>query len=161
MLGTRRSSRRTFLKTSAAAAAVSLAPRAIALASAAETTKITPPLHQFGYGDVHLLDGPAREQFDSNHAFYRALNEDSLLKPFRQRAGLPRTGEEMGGWYSWAPLSDLESPATTASRLATALDSIVSGLARDYAATGDTATQEKVHRLVRGLGGGTHAPLLG
>ena len=40
-----------------------------------------------------LLDGPAREQFDRNHAFYRGLNEDSLLKPFRERSGVPAPGE--------------------------------------------------------------------
>ena len=83
--------------------------------------QITPPLSQFGYGDVELLEGPIREQFDRNHAFYLALDEDSLLKPFRQRAGLPAPGEDMGGWYSWAPLSDLDaSPATTALLPATA-----------------------------------------
>jgi hypothetical protein len=41
------------------------------------------PLAQFGYGDVELLEGPLRHQFDANHAAYAALNEDSLLKPFR------------------------------------------------------------------------------
>jgi uncharacterized protein len=152
MLGTRRSSRRTFLKSSAAAAAVALARRPIALASAAETLKITPPLNQFGYADVRLLDGPAREQFDRNHAFYGALNEDSLLKPFRQRAGLPAPGEDMGGWYSWAPLGDLDKPGNNGFAPCHSFGQYLSGLARDYAATGDSATQQKVHRLVRGLG---------
>ena len=42
-----------------------------------------------------------REQFDRNHAFFLALSEDSLLKPFRQKAGLPAPGEDMGGWYTF------------------------------------------------------------
>ena len=53
------------------------------------------------YEQVRLLDGPLREQFDRNHAFFLALSEDSLLKPFRQKAGLPAPGEDMGGWYTF------------------------------------------------------------
>jgi uncharacterized protein len=151
MLNPRKISRRRFLKTTATAATILARPR-LALASAVENPKITPPLRQFGYADVQLLDGPAREQFDRNHTFYRALNEDSLLKPFRQRAGLPSPGEDMGGWYSWAPLSDLAKPGNNGFAPGHSFGQYLSGLARDYAATGDTATQEKVHRLVHGLG---------
>ena len=71
-----------------------------------------------------LLEGPMREQFDRNHAFYRGLDEDRLLKPFRQRAGFPAPGEEMGGWYSWAPLGDLDKPADNGFAPATALASM-------------------------------------
>ena len=35
-----------------------------------ESPAIAAPLSQFGYGDVELLEGPLREQFDANHAFY-------------------------------------------------------------------------------------------
>ncbi len=113
--------------------------------------QITPPLSQFGYGDVELLEGPVREQFDRNHEFYLALDEDSLLKPFRQRAGLPAPGEDMGGWYSWAPLGDLDKPGNNGFAPWHSFGQYLSGLARDYAATGDKATQEKVHRLVIGF----------
>jgi DUF1680 family protein len=109
---------------------------------------IAPTLTQFGYGDVELLDGPLRQQFQTNHAFYLALNEDSLLKPFRQRAGLPAPGEEMGGWYSWAPLGDLDKPGDNGFAPGHSFGQYLSGLARDYAATGSKPTQEKVHRLV-------------
>ena len=98
-----------------------------------------------------MLEGPLREQFDRNHAFYLALDEDSLLKPFRQRAGLPAPGEDMGGWYSWAPLSDLDKPGNNGFAPGHSFGQYLSGLARDYAATGDKATQEKVHRLVSGF----------
>ena len=142
-------SRRTFLKSTAAlAAAVLVKPRS----SSADAIKpaITPQLSQFGYGDVTLLDGPLRQQFDTNHAFYFALNEDSLLKPFRQRAGLPAPGEDMGGWYSWAPLSDLQT-ADSGFAPGHSFGQYLSGLARFYAATGDKPTQEKVQRLVGGF----------
>ena len=102
-------SRRTFLKTGAALGAAALVRPHDAFATSENARAITAPLSQFGYGDVELLEGPMREQFDRNHAFYRSLDEDSLLKPFRQRAGLPAPGEDMGGWYSWAPLSDIDA----------------------------------------------------
>ena len=31
------------------------------------------------------------------------LNEDSLLKPFREMAGMPGPGASLGGWYAWKP----------------------------------------------------------
>ena len=102
-------SRRNFLKTGAAAALAGAASRRLIYA-APPSAAATPALDQFGYGEVELLEGPLRSQFDANHAAYSALNEDSLLKPFRQRAGLPAPGEDMGGWYSWAPLEDLDKP---------------------------------------------------
>ena len=145
----RKSSRRTFLKNTAALAGAAIARPGITFS---EALSVNPPLGQFGYGDVKLLDGAAREQFDRNHVFYRGLNEDSLLKPFRQRAGLAAPGEEMGGWYSWAPLEDIDKPGTSGFAPGHSFGQYLSGLARYHAATGDTATQEKVHRLVRGLG---------
>jgi uncharacterized protein len=147
-----KASRRTFLKTSAAVAAATLVEDRSGFSSYNEGPRIAPPLSQFGYSDVQLLEGPAREQFDRNHAFYRALNEDSLLRPFRQKAGLPAPGEEMGGWYSWAPLGDLDKPGNNGFAPGHSFGQYLSGLARDYAATGDKATQEKVHRLVDAIG---------
>jgi hypothetical protein len=107
------------------------------------------PLKQFGYGDVELLEGPMRQQFQTNHAFYAALDEDALLKPFRQRAGIPAPGEDMGGWYSWAPLSDIDARPNNGFAPGHSFGQYLSGLSRDYAATGNKATQEKVHRIVR------------
>ncbi len=140
--------RRSFLKTSTTLAAGSVLARRKAMAVDAGA----PLLDQFGYGDVELLDGPALRQFQTNHEFYGALNEDSLLKPFRQRAGVPAPGEDMGGWYSWAPLSALDSPGNNGFAPGHSFGQYLSGLARDYAATGNKATQEKVHRIVRNFG---------
>ncbi len=93
-------SRRGFLKFSAAAAASLAAPHTSLSGLAGEFAQAV-PLSPFGYGDVELLEGPMRRQFQTNHAFYAALDEDRLLKPFRQRAGLPAPGDDMGGWYDW------------------------------------------------------------
>ena len=56
-------SRRSFLKNSAAALAA--ARFGGSLFAEAPPSK---PLAQFGYGDVELLEGPLRHQFDANHA---------------------------------------------------------------------------------------------
>jgi hypothetical protein len=106
-------------------------------------------LDQFDYGDVHLLEGPMLEQFRANHAFYLALNEDSLLQPFRQKAGLPAPGEPMGGWYSWSKDFD-PSHNMTGYIPGHTFGQYMSGLARAYAATGDDATRQKIFRMVSG-----------
>jgi DUF1680 family protein len=136
-------SRRSFLKTGAALAAASVAsPRRAFSADAAPPA----PLEQFGYAEVELLDGPLRQQFQTNHAFYAALDEDALLKPFRQKAGLPAPGPDMGGWYDWSDDFSMKNfhgfvPGHT-------LGQYISGLSRDYAATRKPETQQKVQRLV-------------
>ena len=140
-----KSSRRQFLKTAAVVGAAGMVrPRGL-FADGAPTA----PLQQFDYGEVELLEGPLRRQFQTNHAFYAALDEDRLLKPFRQRAGLPTPGDDMGGWYSWAPLSDLDARPNNGFAPCHSFGQYLSGLSRDYAATGNKATQEKVHRIVR------------
>ena len=139
-------SRRTFLKSGAVLVASSvIAPRATLAANGGSAQVLT----QFGYGDVELLEGPLRQQFQTNHAFYRSLDEDRLLKPFRQRAGLPAPGDDMGGWYSWAPIADIDKPGDNGFAPGHSFGQYLSGLSRDYAATGDKATQQKVHSIVR------------
>jgi len=146
-------SRRTFLKTGAAAMALAATAKSRAsTCPAPNVPAIAPKLQQFGYSEVTLLEGPLREQFDRNHAFYRALDEDSLLKPFRERAGLSAPGEDMGGWYSWAPLNDIDARPNNGFAPGHSFGQYLSGLARCYAVTGDKTTIEKVHRLVRGFG---------
>ena len=145
-----RPSRRTFLKSSAAIGSSMLLDRQAysraAIAADATKTKLT----QFEYADVKLLDGPMLEQFKTNHAFYLALNEDALLKPFRQAADLPSPGEDIGGWYSWS--KDFDPPRNMTGYIpGHTFGQYLSGLSRAYAVTGDQPTQEKVNRLVRGF----------
>src|SRR5438309_8891876 len=94
------STRRRFLKQAAITAGASFAlrsGRAWALPSA--ELKVTPPLSLFEYSQVQLLDGLLRQQFDHNHELFLHMDEDAMLKPFRQREGLAAPGPDMGGWY--------------------------------------------------------------
>lgn len=142
-------SRRSFLKGGAVAAGTVLLSRrsvAAATVSDAAPTRLT----QFNYAHVELLEGPMLDQFNTNHEFFLALNEDSMLKPFRQRAGLASPGEDMGGWYSWS--KDFDPPRNMTGYVpGHSFGQYVSGLARAYAVTGHKPTQEKVQRLVRGF----------
>ncbi len=126
--------RRTFVKVAAIAAAHPLAAIAAPLRPDRE------PLHQFDYTQVQLTGGPFAEQYDAVHAHYLALSNDRLLKVYRQRAGLPAPGEDMGGWY------DLNGFVPGHS-----LGQYISGLARIGASTGDLACHQKVHDLVEGF----------
>lgn len=126
-------SRRTFLKAAAAAAAV---PK-----FAAAETAGREPLHELPYAGVQLTSGPFKQHYDALHAHYLSLSNDRLLKVYRQRAGLPAPGADMGGWY------DLNGFVPGHS-----LGQYISGLARIGAGTGDQACHEKVHELVTGFG---------
>ena len=94
-------SRRTFLQVSTTAAAATYVAHALPASAAADqgSVAVNPPLSTFAYSDVRLLDGPMKRQFDELHARFLNLDDDRLLKVFRQVAGLPATGEDMGGWY--------------------------------------------------------------
>ena len=96
-------------------------------------------LREFSYGDVTLTGGLLKRQYDHLKAHYLALDNDRLLKVYRQRAGLPAPGNDMGGWYD----ADGFVPGHC-------LGQFISGLARYYSATKDRACAEKVHALVKG-----------
>ena len=93
--------RRDFIKgTSSLAAGLCVLRSVPALASEEKPlVAVSTPLTLFAYGDVQLHEGPMRRQFEENHARFLNLDEDRLLKVFRQVAGLPAPGEDMGGWY--------------------------------------------------------------
>ena len=125
--------RRAFVQS---AAAVTLAPRAFATST--DTSR--EPLRQFDYSEVQLAGGPFYEQYEHLHAHYLALSDDRLLKVYRQRAGLPAPGPDMGGWYDFNGFVPGHS-----------LGQYISGLARFGASTGDAACHQKVHELVEGF----------
>ena len=56
-------------------------------------------MSEFPYGAVQLTGGPIKRHFDRLHEHYLALDNERLLKVFRERAGLPAPGPDMGGWY--------------------------------------------------------------
>lgn len=142
--------RRDFLKISGAAVASTYASRLSA--SVADSQPSDARLKPFGYRDVELLDGPLKKQFDENHAFFLRLDEDRLLKVFRQKAGLPAPGEDMGGWYDLTGF-DLAKDDFHGFVPGHSFGQYLSALARSYAAIGDEATRAKVQRLVKAYGG--------
>jgi DUF1680 family protein len=148
---TRTMSRREFLQTGAVltgGAAMSRRGRAWSADAVAGPRRTI--LDQFNYADVQLLDGPMLDQFKQNHAFFLNMNEDSLLKPFRQLGGQPAPGEDMGGWYSPSP--DFDPPKNMTGYIpGHSFGQYLSGLSRAYAVTGDKPTQAKIHRLVLGF----------
>lgn len=97
-------------------------------------------MNQFGYGRVRLTGGPLKAQFDHTLAYYMALDEDRVLKVYRQRTGLPAPGPDLGGWYN----NDNFAPGHSFGQW-------VSALSRFFAATGDEKIRQKVERLVDGF----------
>jgi DUF1680 family protein len=141
-------SRRHFLKSSSLATCGILAARSLPSWSLpAIEVAVTPPLGVFEYSQVQLLDGLLRQQFDHTHEIFLNLDEDGLLKPFRQRQGLPAPGPDLGGWYD---NSDDFNPENNFHGFIPghSFGQYLSGLARAYAVTGSKPTQAKVNRLV-------------
>src|SRR5215469_10317812 len=142
--------RRAFLKAATTAAAATCATRVLP-ASAADrgAAAVNTPVAPFAYSDVELLDSPMKRQFEENHACFLHLDDDRLLKVFRQVAGLPAPGEDMGGWYDLTGFS-LETNDFHGFIAGHSFGQYVSGLARAYAVTGSEPTKAKVNRLVKG-----------
>jgi uncharacterized protein len=130
-------SRRDFLKGAGAAFAAGSFVQRLPAISAAPSVRMT----EFDYGDVRLTGGPFKDHYDRILASYLALDNDRLLKVYRQRAGLPAPGEDMGGWYD----ADGFVPGH-------ALGQFISGLSRYARATGDADAYAKVRALVAGFG---------
>ncbi len=135
--------RREFLAGAAAAALASgsgvcsVAPARLNNASA---PAIAQELEEFDYGEVELTGGPLKQQYDRIHSAYLGLENDRLLRVYREGAGLPAPGAPMGGWYGrngFVP--------------GHALGQYVSGLARIGRTTGDAACHAKVQALVEGF----------
>lgn len=94
---TRSVSRRIFLES----LAVSLAGTALPCHLRASSALPAQVLDEFGYGDLDLNSPMHEQQLDHHLELLLSLNEDSLLKPFRQMIGKPAPGEDLGGWYSY------------------------------------------------------------
>jgi DUF1680 family protein len=126
--------RRSFLQSAASFAAASVSSE-------------TPPLSEFSYSDVELAPGLAQTQFAETQSVLLGLNEDSLLKPWRLRAGLPAPGPELGGWYDELPLDKTESGGHGFAP-AHSFGQWISALARGYAVNHDPRTKAKLERIL-------------
>lgn len=143
----RETSRRTFLQT-AAAVTVAAAVRpgchpAHARESAAKVARARVhgvQLRDFDYGSVALTGGPLKSQYDFIHGHYLGLDNDRLLRVYRQHAGLAAPGLDMGGWYGEGGFIPGHS-----------LGQYLSGLARLGRSTGDAACHRKVAAIVDGF----------
>lgn len=91
-------------------------------------------LQSFDYRNVTLDGGRIGAQYNAVKEEYLAVSNEGLLKSFRQRAGLPAPGPDMGGWYEEGTFN--------------IFGQILSGLARFYAGSGDPACKEKAGYLI-------------
>ncbi len=138
MIAPSRMSRRKFMLLAASAASCGSAVAATPNA----------PLAEFGYGDVTLRSDPHEAQLSNTHEVLMSLSEDSLLKPFRQMAGQPAPGADLGGWYTYDRDFDWHKDDAGFAPGAT-FGQWISALARYYAITGSEDTRAKVLRLNR------------
>jgi hypothetical protein len=103
---------------------------------------------EFGYGDVTIHSALHEAQLKNTNDVLMNMSEDSLLKPFRQMAGQPAPGKDLGGWYTYDPNYDWHrddagfAPGCTFGQW-------ISALARSYAITGSDDIRKKVFRLNR------------
>ena len=132
-------SRRSFLHSAGLAA--------IVCARGEEPGGRSSPLQEFGYSDVELASGPAQAQFEQTCAVLMSLDEDSLLKPWRLRAGLPAPGPELGGWYDELPLEKTESGGHGFAP-AHCFGQWISALSRGYAINRSPEIRARLKRLL-------------
>ncbi len=142
-----RISRRIFVQSTSLAAAGAVTCH-LGFPTAIATSPILRPLKEFGYGDVTLTSDLHEKQLHDTHTVLMELSEDSLLKPFRQMAGQPSPGADLGGWYHYDPDYDPNTVDVGFAPAAT-FGQWVSALARTYAITGSPAIRDKVLRLNR------------
>ena len=139
-------SRRRLLQVGAVATVGSFAARGVVLAGKPRAPE---PLGEFGYGAVSIASEAHEDQLKSTQSVLMSLSDDSLLMPFRQMAGLPAPGVELGGWYAYRTDYDYRKNFDEGFAPGCHFGQWVSALARGYAITGDSAVREKVFRLNR------------
>src|SRR5262245_51006423 len=125
--------RRDFLKAAPLAAyALTLTARGEPLPASARPQGIKVQL--FDYSGVRLSPSRWQKQFQAAHEFWLGVPEDDILHGFRAAAGLPAPGKPLGGWCE--------------RNSSTVFGQWLSGMARMYRATGDTAIRDKAVRLL-------------
>ena len=140
-------SRRSFLHSASLATAVLGCPSLGSGKPRGGRGKARTPLQEFSYDAVDLAAGPAQTQFEHTQSVLMSLNEDSLLKPWRLRAGLPAPGPDLGGWYDELPLHKTRSGGSGFAP-GHCFGQWLSALARGYAITHDPSTRARLSRLL-------------
>ena len=151
-------SRREFIKLMASA---SLLPSiagpsagAVPVGPSANSSAAKVRLEPFNYSGVRLRDGMLKRQYQATRDFFFNLADDSILKGFRERAGLPAPGEQLWGWYG-GDSPPKEYPAElprllwTRGDFANAFGQWLSGMARMYRAEGDQPMLDKATGLMK------------
>jgi len=108
------------------------APQTATPSSASEPRVFLEP---FNYEGVRLLDGMLKKQYVATRDYFYNLPDDDILKGFRKRVGMPAPGNDMGAWGT-------EDTSMVFGQW-------LSGMARMYKATGDTAIRDKAVHLMR------------
>ncbi len=90
----------------------------------------------FDYHGVVLLEGMFKTQYDAARNYYYGIPNDDILKGFRERAGLPAPGQDMGGWAQRDSSGVFGHWLTAMSRM--------------FKATGDVQMKEKAVALMHG-----------
>jgi DUF1680 family protein len=124
--------RRDFLKAAPLAAyAMAQIAKGDPISSPALPAKLK--IEAFDYRGVTLRESRWQKQYQAAHDFWLGLPEDDILHGFRAAAGLNALGKPLGGWC--------------ARNSSTVFGQWLSGMARMYRATGDTAIRDKAVRL--------------
>jgi uncharacterized protein len=125
-----RSTRRDWLR-SAGVVAGALSLRGPTKAAASDSRWRLKP---FDYRGVRLHKSRWLDQYQASRDYYLGVSNDDILQGWRAAAGLPAPGKPLGGWC-----------ATNSN---TVFGQWLSGMARMYCATGDTAMREKAAYLL-------------
>ncbi len=111
------------------------------------TFKARKKVWTFNYSSVKLRKSMFQEQFYKMKEFYLNIPNDSILKGFRERAGLPSPGVSLGGWYDAnMPLSMMFKKRPTT--LCHTFGQWLSAFARMYKVTKDYNILDKVTYLL-------------
>ena len=112
------------------------------------------PLREVEYQQVILCGAVQQAQRDNVSTVLMGLNEDSLLKPFREMAGRVAAGTSLGGWYEWKADYDYHhddaglAPGSTFGQWVSALARLHAG-SRASGLPANVAMAERVVRLNR------------
>ncbi|HET7809891.1 MAG TPA: beta-L-arabinofuranosidase domain-containing protein [Steroidobacteraceae bacterium] len=146
-------SRRSFVQHACAASCACGASLSAAAVAPATAPLNVPELGLLPRDAVQLTGGPMLRQFTDQQRLYLSLDDDALLKPFRQRAGQPAPGADMGGWYDDAKDFFVDPQDWSTANWhgfipGHSFGQYLSALSRGYAITRDAATRRKVQDLV-------------